>query len=98
MRVLDQVREIIEHEWLWLVFQPVASMRGDTNERYEALLRLRDRQGQDLVPGSVFGVVYNHELGLTLDRWVIDACAGNAEATTAGHQLVYQGAAGDVAG
>ena len=70
-RVLDQVREIVEHEWLWLVFQPVASMRGDTNERYEALLRLRDRQGQDLVPGSVFGVVYNHELGLALDRWVI---------------------------
>ncbi len=70
-RVLDQVREIVEHEWLWLVFQPVASMRGDINERYEALLRLRDRQGQDLVPGSVFGVVYNHELGLALDRWVI---------------------------
>ncbi len=70
-RVLDQVREIVEHEWLWLVFQPMASMRGDTNERYEVLLRLRDRQGQELVPGSVFGVVYNHELGLALDRWVI---------------------------
>ncbi len=71
VRVLDQVREVIEHEWLWLVFQPVVSMRGDTNERYEALLRLRDRQGQDLAPGSVFGVVYNHEMGLALDRWVI---------------------------
>jgi len=70
-RVLDQVREIVQHEWLWLVFQPVVSMRGDTNERYEALLRMRDRQGQDLVPGSVFGVVYNHELGVALDRWVI---------------------------
>jgi hypothetical protein len=63
-RMLDQVREIIEHEWVWLVFQPMASMRGDTNERYEALLRLRDNQGQEIVPGSVFGVVYNHELGL----------------------------------
>ena len=71
-RVLEQVREIIEHERLWLVFQPVASMRGDTNERYEVLLRLRDGQGQELVPGSVFGVVYNHPTGLTLDRWVID--------------------------
>ena len=70
-RIIEQVREIIEREWLWLVFQPVASMRGDTNERYEALLRLRDRQGQDMVPGSVFGVVYNHELGQALDRWVI---------------------------
>jgi EAL domain-containing protein (putative c-di-GMP-specific phosphodiesterase class I) len=47
-------------------------MRGDTNERYEALLRLRGSDGQELVAGSVFGVVYNHELGRTLDRWVID--------------------------
>lgn len=70
-RVIDQVREIVEHEWLWLVFQPVASMRGDVNERYEVLLRLRDNQGQELVSGSVFGVVHNHELGLALDRWVI---------------------------
>ena len=71
-RVLEQVREIVERERLWLVFQPVASMRGDANERYEVLLRLRDDQGQELVPGSVFGVVYNHQLGLVLDRWVID--------------------------
>ena len=32
----------------------------------------RQDQGQELVPGSVFGVVYNHQLGLALDRWVID--------------------------
>ncbi len=71
-RVVDQVREILEHERLWLVFQPIASIRGDINERYEVLLRLRDDQGQELVPGSVFGVIYNHALGLALDRWVID--------------------------
>ncbi|MCP5159629.1 MAG: EAL domain-containing protein [Gammaproteobacteria bacterium] len=70
-RMLDQVREMIDREWLWLVFQPIASMHGDTDERYEVLLRLRDNQGQELVPGSVFGVVHNHELGLALDRWVI---------------------------
>lgn len=71
-QMLKQVGEIVEHERLWLVFQPVASMRGDTNERYEVLLRLRNAEGQDLVPGSVFGVVHNHSLGLALDRWVID--------------------------
>jgi EAL domain-containing protein (putative c-di-GMP-specific phosphodiesterase class I) len=70
--VLDLVREIVEHERLWLMFQPIASMRGDDNERYEVLLRLRGSDGQELVPGSVFGVVYNHELGRTLDRWVIE--------------------------
>ena len=72
VRMLDQVREIVEHERLWLVFQPIASMHGDANERYEVLLRLRGDDGQELVPGSVFGVVYNHELGRTLDRWVIE--------------------------
>lgn len=71
-RMINQVREIFEHERLWLVFQPVASMRGDANERYEVLLRLRDSEGQELVPGSVFGVIHNHELGVTLDRWVIE--------------------------
>ena len=71
-QMLDQVREIIERERLWLVFQPIASMRGDNNERYEVLLRLRGNDGQELVPGSVFGVVYNHELGRMLDRWVIE--------------------------
>jgi multidomain signaling protein FimX len=70
--VLDQVQEIIDHQRLWLVFQPIASMRGDADERYEVLLRLRDREGQELVPGSVFGVVYNHPLGVTLDRWIIE--------------------------
>ena len=71
-RILDQVQEIIDHQRLWLVFQPIVSMRGDANERYEVLLRLRDREGRELVPGSVFGVVYNHPLGVTLDRWVIE--------------------------
>ena len=71
-RMLDQVQEIVDHQRLWLVFQPIASMRGEANERYEVLLRLRGREGQEVVPGSVFGVVHNHPLGVTLDRWVIE--------------------------
>lgn len=71
-QMLDQVHEIVEHERLWLMFQPIASMRGDANERYEVLLRLRGNDGQELVSGSVFGVIYNHELGRRLDRWVIE--------------------------
>lgn len=71
-RMLEQVQEIFDNERLWLVFQPIVSMRGDAIERYEVLLRLRDSQGQEVVPGSVFGVVHNHHLGLKLDRWVIE--------------------------
>lgn len=69
--VIRQVQEALAHEWMWLVFQPVASMRGDANERYEVLLRLRNSEGQDIAPGKIFGVVYNHQVGIELDRWVI---------------------------
>ncbi|PIE83293.1 MAG: hypothetical protein CSA09_02135 [Candidatus Contendobacter odensis] len=72
IHMLKQVRQIIERGRLWLMFQPVVSMRGDTNERYEVLLRLRDDEGNTLEAGSVFGAVYDHELGLALDRWVIN--------------------------
>ncbi len=71
-QMLELVQEVFDHERLWLVFQPIASMRNDAIERYEVLLRLRDRQGKEIVPGSVFGVVHNHQLGLDLDRWVIE--------------------------
>jgi diguanylate cyclase (GGDEF)-like protein len=71
-QVLNQTQEIVDRQWLWLVFQPIVSMRGGPDERYEVLLRMRDREGRELVPGSVFGVVHSHPLGVTLDRWVIE--------------------------
>ncbi|MER2555986.1 MAG: EAL domain-containing protein [Candidatus Competibacter denitrificans] len=71
-QLLEQVQDIFDQERLWLVFQPIVSIRGDAVERYEVLLRLRDRENLEIVPGSVFGVVHNHQLGLKLDRWVIE--------------------------
>lgn len=71
-QLLDQVQGIVEQERLWLVFQPIVSIRGDAVERYEVLLRLRDGENQEIIPGSVFGVVHNHQLGLKLDRWIIE--------------------------
>ena len=50
------------------------------------------------MPGSVFGVVYNHELGPTLDRWIIRSRAGNAAAPAVNHHAVHQSPAGHDAG
>ena len=72
LQMLRQAEDIIENERLWLLFQPIASIRGDANERYEVLLRMRDGEGQEIVPGSIFGVVSHHQVGQALDRWVID--------------------------
>ena len=54
-----------------LLFQPVVSLRGDTTERYEVLLRMRNREGWELLPETVFALVKHHRIGMVLDRWVI---------------------------
>ncbi len=70
-RFLEEIQEALEQRRLGLVFQPIVSLRGDTAARYEALLRMRNQEGQELLPETVFGVVQNHRLGLLLERWVI---------------------------
>lgn len=72
LRILEQIAEILESQRLWLAFQPIASLRGDASERYEALLRMRTADGQELRPRAVFDVVSRHELGRRLDRWVME--------------------------
>ncbi len=70
-RLLGEIQEALQQRRLGLVFQPVVGLGGDTTARYEALLRMRNREGHELLPETVFGVVQNHRLGLLLERWVI---------------------------
>jgi len=53
-----------------LVFQPIVSMQGDPAERYEVLMRMY-KEGQELLPETVFGATQRHRLGMVLDRWVV---------------------------
>ena len=49
----------------------IRDRRGDTTERYEVLLRMRNRDGWELLPETIFGLVKRHRIGMVLDRWVI---------------------------
>lgn len=70
-RLLEEIREAVQQQRMNLLFQPVVSLRGDTTERYEVLLRMRNREGWELLPETVFGLVKRHRIGMVLDRWVI---------------------------
>ncbi|HYQ92778.1 MAG TPA: EAL domain-containing protein, partial [Candidatus Competibacteraceae bacterium] len=70
-RLLDETQEALQQRRLGLVFQPIVGLGGDTSARYEIFLRMRNREGQELLPETVFGMVQNHRLGLLLERWVI---------------------------
>ncbi|MCB1824883.1 MAG: EAL domain-containing protein [Candidatus Competibacteraceae bacterium] len=70
-RLLEEIREAVQQQRMNLLFQPVVSLRGDTTERYEVLLRMRNREGWELLPETVFSLVKRHRIGMVLDRWVI---------------------------
>jgi diguanylate cyclase (GGDEF)-like protein len=68
--LLEDIREAVQQQRMNLVFQPIVSMQGDSAERYEVLLRMY-REGQALLPDTVFALTQRHRLGMVLDRWVI---------------------------
>ena len=70
-RLLDEIRESVQQQRMNLLFQPIVSLRGDTTERYEVLLRMRNHEGWEILPETVFSLVKRHRIGMVLDRWVI---------------------------
>ena len=70
-QLLDQIREAVQQQRMTLLFQAIVSLRGDTKERYEVLLRMRNHEGWELLPETVFALVKRNRLGMVLDRWVI---------------------------
>jgi predicted signal transduction protein with EAL and GGDEF domain len=70
-RLLEEIREAVQQQRMNLLFQPIVSLRGDKTERYEVLLRMRNREGWELLPETVFSLVKRHRIGMVLDRWVI---------------------------
>lgn len=70
-RLLEEIREAVQQQRMNLLFQPVVSLRGDATERYEVLLRIRNHEGREFLPETVFGLVRRHRIGMVLDRWVI---------------------------
>lgn len=70
-QLLDEIREALEQRRLRLVFQPIANLRGELQDRYEVWLRIRNQDGLELLPETVFSATHRHGLGIRLDRWVI---------------------------
>lgn len=70
-RRLEEVKEAMQQQRMALVFQPIVSLQGDRAARYEVLLRMRNREGWELLPETVFGVAQHGRLGIVLERWII---------------------------
>jgi len=66
----EEIEYAIGHDGFELLAQPIVSLTGDRPARYELLLRMRDRQGNVIHPGSFLHIAERLGLNGDIDRWV----------------------------
>lgn len=69
--VLAMLQQALEKNSFRLLFQPIISLRGDSHEHYEVLLRLLDPQGVEVPPAEFLGAAKETGLATRIDRWVL---------------------------
>lgn len=69
--IVAMLRQALEQDGFRLLFQPIISLRGETAEHYEVLLRLLSPQGEEVAPAEFIEAAAEAGLAETLDRWVI---------------------------
>jgi EAL domain-containing protein (putative c-di-GMP-specific phosphodiesterase class I)/PAS domain-containing protein/GGDEF domain-containing protein len=70
-RLLRLINEAIDDQRFVLLFQPMISLHGDSDEHYEVLLRMLDDEGNQMLPGDFLRTAIENNLAGRIDRWVI---------------------------
>lgn len=70
-RILSLISEAISNQSFTLLFQPIISLRGDSDEHYEVFLRMNDREGKMMAPGEFLRLAIENRVAGKIDRWVI---------------------------
>ncbi len=65
------IQEALSEGRLHLVYQPIVSLQGEIDEKYEVLMRMRDSEGEDIRPGQFLPVAMQTGQIVEIDRWVI---------------------------
>ncbi|WP_029404623.1 EAL domain-containing protein [Stutzerimonas stutzeri] len=69
--ILAMLQQALERNSFRLLFQPIISLRGDSHEHYEVLLRLLDPEGTEVPPGEFLDAAKEAGLATKIDRWVL---------------------------
>lgn len=69
--LLAIVQQALEKNSFRLLFQPIISLRGDSHEHYEVLLRLINPQGEEVPAADFLNAAKAGGLSERIDRWVL---------------------------
>ncbi len=70
-QVVADLRDALTSNRFVLYFQPVISLHGDTDERYEVFVRMFDKDGKILLPADFLPAAERTGMSIAIDRWVL---------------------------
>ena len=70
-QVVADLKEAVTNNRFVLYFQPVISLHGDTDERYEVFVRMLDKDGNIIMPNDFLPAAERTGMSLAIDRWVL---------------------------
>ena len=65
------IQKALDNGRFKLLFQPILSLRGSTQEHYEVLMRMLDSKGNEITPDEFLDVADSIGITAKIDRWVI---------------------------
>jgi diguanylate cyclase (GGDEF)-like protein/PAS domain S-box-containing protein len=70
-QVVSDLRDAITNNRFILYFQPIISLHGDTDERYEVYIRMLDKEDSIIMPADFLPAAERTGMSLAIDRWVL---------------------------
>ena len=68
----DIIRNTIDENRFYLVYQPIVSLKGSSGQRFEVLLRVVDEAGHVILPGQFLSIAEQTGLSGEIDHWIIN--------------------------
>ena len=70
-KIVQDLKDAITSKRIVLYFQPIVSLHGDTDERYEVFVRLIDTDGNVVMPADFLPAAERTGMSLAIDRCVL---------------------------
>ncbi len=72
--LLQEMRQALQNDRFHLLFQPVVTLKGESEEKFQVLLRLKTPDGREHAARELLPLAASARLTDTLDRWVLSRC------------------------
>ena len=70
-QIIKDLKDALTSNRFVLYYQPIISLHGDTDERYEVFVRMRSKDGKIIMPNDFLPAAERTGMSLAIDRWIL---------------------------